>query len=242
MRGWLIGTLIAVTVILGAFALLFAQGAPVAPTAQLYTPINPGTAQSLLFNVHSGEYSISAPNSVWDLGQHFTVSAVELTSAGGAYTLASNLTVGYVTTASSGLFYQILGTFSLTTVAACSGGGCAGVTENITLTLSVSLSTPLVVWVSPHTTSLFSSLNAVSCGSGSPCAPISTVPANLPTTGIAAPTTLAANTFYLELVAPLSLLVAVDAFGAYAAGMRHISLPIVGVIAIAALIIEFFIW
>jgi hypothetical protein len=230
----MIGALAAAAVVLMFFAIGYAQGSATAPTATLYTPISPGQSQNLVFEVNLGVYSAVAPNNIWQAGTHLYVTAIERTSLGNTYILLNQQPEAPNVGSSSGGFYQLSNALSLTTVAACSGIQCAGVTENITLSMNATVVTPLKAWTSPSTTAIFSSLTASQCSVGVPCPPVVAYSAPNP----AQPTSAALDTFLLELLAPLTLLVAVEAFGVYAI-VKHPGLAWTGGIAVVILVVEF---
>ena len=235
MKAWLVGVLVAIAVILGAFAVLYAEGSPTAPTAQLIVPITPGASQNLVFNLNSGVYSAVSPNTVWGLGLHFTYTAIERTSTNMVYILANNQTTAPAIGTSFGNFYQLGQTATVTTVAACTGISCAGVTENVTLSVSMTVVTPFQAWVTPGPTYVFSSTTSGACSVGSPCPPAS--PANAPQPP-AQPSSAALNSFLLELFVPLTLLIAFEAFGVYAI-TKHPALIATGFVAVGLVILEF---
>jgi hypothetical protein len=237
MKGWLVGALIAVGVILAFIAVAFSQGAPTAPTARLYTPLNPSASQQLSIGLNMGTYSVVAPNTVWGLGMHFVYSAVETTSTGQTYLLANNLTVAPIVGASQGSFYQLPGTIGVVTTAVCSNVGCAGAWENVTVTAYGVVVTPFQVWDSPTSVSTFSSAAETSCNAGLPCAPQTASPAGLKTPAV--PTKAALDTFMLEVLVPVTVLIAFESFGVYAVLAKHPVLPAVGVVAVFAVILEF---
>ena len=236
MKGWAIAVLVVAVALLGVLAFLFAQGAPTAPTAQLYTPIQPGSAQGLLVQVQFGFYSIVAPNSIWTPGIHLVYSAVERASSGTPTVLVSNGTAAPNIVSSSRQFYIVSTTLLINTVASCSGIGCTGISENLTVTAQASVVTPYLAWFSPVTVAVFSSTQA-GCNSGTPCQSISNPGGPVP-----APTAASQNSFYLELFVPLTALVAVVSLGAGLILTKH---PVVwGVtgIAVVLILVEFLIW
>jgi hypothetical protein len=224
MKAYVLAVLVVVGIIVGGFAVLYAAGSPTGPQAQLQGTITPSSAQTLIVNVNMGAYSLVAINTVWGLGVHFTYTAVELTSTGQRYVLASNATIAPSVGSSSGSFYQLNGVITLTTTAACSAANCAGVIENITLTMSGTVVTPFKAWVSPTTTTVFTSLDSN--------APIPALPP-------AKATPAALNSFLLELLAPLTILVAFEAFGFYGVGTRHPAILLTGIGAAVLIVVEF---
>lgn len=229
---WLVGALVVIGVILGAFATLFAQGAPTAPLAQLNEAINPAEAQALPIELNMGVYSVVAPNTVWGLGMHFSVTVVETTSAGKKYVLLNQQPEAPTIGTSSGGFYQLSNALSVTTVAACSGSGCAGATENISLTLQGVVVTPFVAWMSPVSYANFTQTSAVGAIAGGSSSTV-------PTTLKSVPTATAFQTYLLEVSAPLTLLVGIETLGAWVVGMKNPVLPVVGVAALVLVVIEF---
>ena len=239
MRAGIIAGLVTVAVVLGVLALLFAEGAPTAPSVDLYTPINPSVAQSLLVQFIFGYYSIAAPNAIWDLGQHITYSATEQTSLGLTTVVAVNALSAPVIVSQSGQFYTMRSTVNVVTVAACAGAACAGVTENITLTAQANVVTPYVAWFSPTTVAVFSSTQATGCTQGQRCAPQSITP-NVTDSPVATMTAL--DSFLQELFIPLTALVAVGAFAVILLGGKHPIFMGTAVVATILVLVEFIIW
>jgi len=241
MKGGVITALIVAAALLGVLALLYAQGAPTAPNAQLYTPITPGSGQALIIQFQFGFYSISSPNTVYGEGMHITYSVVERSSLTNTATvLVNNLTVAPVIVSQSGEFYIMQASQSVNTVAACTGIACSGVIENITVTTQASIVTPYVTWFSQTTSSVFSSLTASGCTQGVPCPPVSTVPAGLGTKPV--PSTVAQNTFFLELFVPLTAIVAIGAFVVLVMGGKHPVFLGTAIAATLAIVVEFLVW
>lgn len=237
MKAWIVAALVIIGVLLGIFATFFAQGAPTTPTAQLYTSINPGQTQSLVFELNMGDYSVIAPNTVWGLGMHFYYTAVEQTSLGQTYILANQQPAAPTVGTSSGFFYQLWNALTLTTTAACSGINCAGVTENVTVTTYGIVNTPLTSYQSPTSVSVFSSLTANTCSATSPCTP---TPALKGVTTPASSSNTALYSFVLAVAGPLTLLVAVEAFGVWVAILKHPILPATAAVAFVVFLAEFF--
>ena len=230
MREWLAGAMLAAALLIGAFAVLFAQGAPTTPTAQLYTPINPTSSQQqfeVTFN--SGVYSVVAPNAVWGLGMHYVYTATESASNGASYDLGSNASSAPLVGASAGGFYQLNDALTLYGLEPCSGAACAGVTETLTISVYMEVVTPFKSWLSGTATYVWSSAQA-GCVTGVPCPPVS--PANAPTTG-AHPTRVALDTFLVELLVPVALLAGMEFMLAYGIFTRMPALAVAGVASFA---------
>lgn len=237
MKGWVIALLVVVAAILGTMALLFSQGSPTAPIAQSYTPITPGTAQNLLVQVQFGFYSIVAPNNIWTPGVHLSYSAVERSSASGSpIVLVNNGTAAPNIASSAGQFYTESITLGITTVAVCSGGGCAGVVENLTVTMTASVVTPYIAWFSPTSVASFSSTQS-GCSSGTPCQSLVNAGGASP-----APTTASQDSFYLELFVPLTILAAVVGLVLLVVGVEHWATGVLVGISLVLVIVEFAIW
>ncbi len=235
MKGGIIAALAAIAVVLAILALLFAEGSPTVPSASLYTQIQPGTAQSLLVQVQFGYYSIAAPNVVWDLGMHLTYSAVERSNVGAATVLVTNATSAPQIVSVSNLFYTMQSTISIPTVAVCSGISCAGVTENITITAQANVITPYTAWFSPTVVSVFSSASTCVPSGGSACPAVAG-------NGSPQPSATALNTFLLELVVPMTAILAIGSFVVILLGGKHPALVGLAIGATAAIFVEFLIW
>ena len=240
MRGSVVAALVGIATVLVILGLMFAQGAPTAPKAELYTPLQPSAAQSIQVQLQFGFYSIVTPNTIWQLGSHFVYSAVEKSSSGTVTVLATNQTIAPSIQGESGQFYIETATIALNTVAACSPATCGSVSENVTITAQATVATPYVAWFSPVTVAVFSSANSGSCTAGIPCPPSSQTPVSAG--GSPVPTTTALDTFYLELFAPLTVVVAIGAFIVIVLGGKHPVLIATAVVAALALVVEFIVW
>jgi hypothetical protein len=236
MKGWVIAVLAITAAVLGLLAFLFAQGAPTQPSAQLYTQIQPNTAQGLLVQIQFGFYSIVAPNNIWTPGFHIIYSAVERSTAGAPVVLVNNGTAAPNIASSSGQFYTMSITLQITTVAACSGGACVGVMENLTVTAEAAVVTPYIAWFSPITTAVFSSSQG-GCSSGTPCQSLTNPVAAPPT-----PSAVAMNSWYLELFVPLTVLAAVVGLVLLVVGVEHWAPAMLVGAAIVLVIVEFAVW
>jgi hypothetical protein len=236
MKGALIVGLVVVAVILAILAAMFAEGAPTTPAVSLYTQIQPGTAQSLLFQVQFGFYSVTSPNAIWAPGYHITYSAVER-GAGVTTVLVTNGTSAPQINSVSNSFYVMQSTISVVTVASCSGSGCLGITENITFTAQANVVTPYTAWFSSPVTVVFSSINACT-PAGSAC-PVYSGP-----TQVTPPqsTAIALNTFLLELAVPLTAIVAIASFVVLLMGGRHPGIMGLAIGATVAVFVEFLVW
>lgn len=232
MKGAIVGIMVAIGVVLGTFAFLFAQGAPTAPAVAMEDVLTPGTTQTVNFAFQFGFYSIASPNTVWGLGMHLTYSVVQTASNGVTHTVTANSTVAPVIESASGSFYTMGATEALSLADVCSGSACAGVTENVTVTATASIITPYAAWFSPQTVATFNQ-GEQGCTVSAPCEPVS------PSTGLQekavapAPTALAASTFYAELLIPLTVLVGLELLAGYAVVMKHPALAWAGVAALA---------
>lgn len=239
MKGWVVALLVTIGVLLAIFATFFAQSAPTVPTAQLFTPLNAGASQSIVVTFTMGDYSVIAPNTVWGLGMHFTFTVVETTSLGNTYILANNATAAPSVGSSSGNFYQLTNTQTFNTVAACSGINCVGVTETVTITASGTVVTPFAAYQSAKSVTTFSNTNEGTCTTGLVCPPISQSPGGLAVPAVS--TTAVLDSFLLVILVPLTILVAVEAFGVWGTMWKHVSLPIIGTVAIVLVAVEFLI-
>jgi hypothetical protein len=237
MKVGLVVALVVVMVLLGFLAVLWAEGSPTQPNISLYTPIQPGSAQSLLVQVQFGFYSTSVVNPIWQLGYHVTWSAVERTSASSTPTvLVTNATSAPQIVTSSNLFYTMQSTLSVVTVAACSGSGCQGVSENVTITAQANVATPFIAWFSPVTVAVFSSTTP--CVPPNACAPVTAEPVGTPPVS----TSTALNTFLLELAVPLTAIVALGSFAVVLMGGRHPAFIGLAIGATVAVFVEFLVW
>jgi hypothetical protein len=228
-RPALIGAIVAAAIILGAFALLFAQGAPTQPIVSNSTPLSPSAGQGMSVEFEFGFSSIVAPNTVWGPGLHVIYSAVESSSAGGTpVTLANNITVAPNIQAAAGTFYTMFATVNIDTVSLCSGAACAGVIENVTITAKANVVTPYVAWFSPVTVATFTSTQT-GCVVGNPCPAAS---GNVPNQSVHATSTTSA-TFYAEILFPLGLLIGFGSVLGFAVAGKFPWLILVGIAGFA---------
>lgn len=235
MRGAIIGVMVAVGVILGTLALLFAQGAPTAPGVTISAGLTPGTTESIPFEFTTGYNSISAPNSVWDPNFHLTYSVSVSASNGFTQTVASAQTSGLQVSGQSGTFYTLSASVPLTVDAACSGSACSAITETVTVTSYVTVVTPYKAWFSPTTVATFGSVTNATCTAAAPCLGAGS-PSSAPQH-----TATAQDTFLAELLAPLTFLAGFEFIAAFIL-VKHPALAYGGIAAVVIGVLEIAVW
>lgn len=217
---WLIAVLAVVTVLVGIFAFGWAQGTPAAPVAFTTQTITPTTAQSVPITFQFQVYSLQSPNSIWMEGQHVIFTAWQTASNGGQTTLAQNLTLSTSVVSSAGTLYTLQATTSVSTSSICSSP-CTGIVENITLLAHAQVTTPFAVLNSPTVKLVLSSSSAYTTSS-------TVLPSPSP------------EGMYFQVAFPLTLIAAIDCFGAYAILMRHPAWVWTGALLVVAAVLEFF--
>jgi hypothetical protein len=219
---------IAVVVVIVTLFLAFiagtAQGAPARPTAQFGGTITPGAGQTLQVQLSTQFYSLVAPNTIFQPGSKFVYSATETGSTSGPTVLAINQTAAPTAVKSEGAggtLYTVTSSFTLTTVAICSGDACLNAVENITIQATAYVSTYEAFWTSPQATIVLSSSHS-----------FYSVPAQ------PAPDP---NGFYLEFYGVITLALAVDLIlGAVAFSRPEIA--VLGGIAFGVFAVEMAFW
>lgn len=226
-KGWIVGIMVAVGLVLGILAFLFAQGAPTAPTIALDNALTPSATQTVNVPMSFTFQSIASPNPVWDPGQHIIYTIVQSGSNGVTNTVAAHQTTGLSILQSEGNTYTLGTTVQWSLAALCSASACIGVTENLTVTAQAVIITPYATWFSPVVTAVFNAQQGA-CSATAPCEPVTqSVPSG---TGADVGT----HTFYAELFGPLLALTGVELLAAYGLMMRHPGVLIVGAASLLA--------
>lgn len=170
----------AAILLLAAFT---AQGTPAATTAQLSGPLNAVQSQSLQLTLTTQVLSLQPPNSIDLLGGHFLYSISQTNAQNGLTVIAQSQSVAFNVVSSAGSSYTVSATVSVSTVASCSGTGCPGVTENLTVTVQAILSTYWGVHAGPTNVIVFSTTPTYNTNQGMPAVPV--------------------HSFYMELLGPI---------------------------------------
>ena len=175
MKLWLVILAVAVGIVLG-IAAFTAQGPPSTPSITSPTSLTPATAQTFTFTMTSNVYSLQPPNSIDLLGTKLIYSVYQ-----NGKEIADNLNVAPSIVGQNGSEFTLAATVQVNLPSICSGSGCVGITDNVTVVAQMQVDTYDTVWFSPVST--------VSFGTGQ--APSQVQPAN-------------PNGFYLELIGPLT--------------------------------------
>ena len=225
---WKVVAVVAVAVVIAfsAFVAATAQGAPGAPTAKASSLPNPALSQDVQVTFASYVYSLVAPNSVYQLGGKFVYSATATNPSNGPpVVLAQNASAAFSATSSKGQLYTVESTVTFSLPALCSGSSCSTSVYNLTITVKAVLSTFVAFWQSSESKIVFSNVASY----------ISVPPLTAPSP----------STYYLELVVPITVIVAVGALAAAGLGpgpAKHPAVILVGLGATFAVLGELLVW
>lgn len=146
---------------LGFFLVIEAQGAPSAVNASTGTTLNPAQSQTVQISFQFEEYSLATPNSIYGLGTAVIYSITQTgVNGAGLLTLAQNQKISASALSSNGHSFTMGATVTVTTTAICAAAGCSGQPMNLTVTTTAQVSTLPMVYLGPTTTTVFSTASA----------------------------------------------------------------------------------